>query len=291
MITTVERDGVTLRESRIVLHAGLGEKHTFVQLSDMHLTAEDGSNNELARSRAEFWTIQGGVFRGEQRVYPAEVAGIVCERIREIAPEAVFFTGDTVDYPSVANFRAAKRLLDSLGTRLIFVPGNHDEVGEDAPDELKHAFRELVGEIRDFSVTRLAPGLDAIILDDGHVRVTARQVELVRKQLDRSEAAGERVLILAHAPFLTASAMWPTRKMWGFSWMVGEEASGEDGKAMARLLRERRDVIAAVFAGHIHRESGDGEGVRYGEQYDPDDVRQFTAAPALGGFYRVIEID
>lgn len=291
MITKIERDGVMLRESRIVLHAGLGEKHTFVQLSDMHLTAEDGANDELARARAEFWAVQGGIFRGEQRVYPMEVAEIVCDRIRELSPEMVFFTGDTVDYPSVVNFRAAKRLLDSLGTRLIFVPGNHDEVGEDAPEEMKLAFRELVGDVRDFNVTTLVPGLDAIILDDGHVRVTARQVELVREQLDRSEAAGNSVLILAHAPFLTASAMWPTRKMWGFSWMVGEEANGEDGKAMAQLLRERRDVIAAVFAGHIHRESGDGEGVRYGEQYDPCDVRQFTAAPALGGFYRVIEID
>lgn len=280
-----------LSESRIVLHAGLGKKHTFVQLSDMHLTAQSGPDDELASARAEFWAVQGGVFRGEKRVYPVEVAEIVCDRIRELAPEAVFFTGDTVDYPSVANFRAAKRLLDSLGTRLIFVPGNHDEVGDDAPDDLILAFRELVGEIKDFSVTELVPGLDAIILNDGHVRVTARQLELVREQLDRSEAAGKRVLILAHAPFLTASAMWPTRKMWGFSWMVGEEANGEDGKAMAALLRERRDVISAVFAGHIHRESGDGEGVRYGEQYDPHDVRQFTAAPALGGFYRIIEID
>lgn len=291
MITKIERGGVTLRESRIELHAGLGRRHVFVQLTDMHLTAPDGVNDELAHSRAAFWADQGGVFRGEQKLVPMEVAELVCGRIREIAPEAVFFTGDTVDYPSVANFNAAKHLLDSLGTRLIFVPGNHDEVDADAPEELRRALAGLVGNVGDFDVVSLTEGLDAIVLDDSHVRVTARQVDLMREQLDRTEAAGRRALILAHAPFLTASAMWPTRRMWGFTWMVGEEASGEDGRAMARLLRERRDVIAAVFAGHIHRESGDGEGARYGEQYDPDDVRQFTAAPALAGFYRVIVID
>ena len=87
------------------------------------------------------------------------------------------------------------------------------------------------------------------------------------------------------------SAKWPTRRTWGYTWMVGEDANGEEGKAIVRLLNERRGVIAGVFAGHIHRESGDGEGARHGEQYDPNEVRQFTAAPALTGFYRIIEVD
>lgn len=294
MINRVEIEGVKLRESRIVLHAGLPEKHVFAQLTDTHLAVCDGKNDELARARSEFWAIQGGVFRGEgesERVYPNDLAELICRRIRSLSPEAVIFTGDTVDYPSAANFRRAKALFDSIGSRVIFVPGNHDEVGEDADGDTKAALFELTGGIKDVDVRSLCPELDAIVIDDKHVRVTAEQVEKVRAALDSAAGRGVKVLVFAHAPFLTASAAWPTRHTWGYTWMVGEDANGEEGKEMVRLLNERRDVIAGVFAGHIHRESGDGEGARYGEQYDPTEVRQFTAAPALTGYYRIIEVD
>ena len=294
MIQTIIRDGVKLRESRIVLHAGLAEKHVFAQLTDTHLAVRDGINDELADARSEFWAIQGGVFRGEgeaERVYPNELAAMICDRLREIAPEAVIFTGDTVDYPSAANFNRARELFESIGAKVIFVPGNHDEVGEDANEETKAALHALTGGLSDVSVTPLSAELEAIVIADAHVRVTAAQVEKVRDALDAAEMAGKHALVFAHAPFLTASAKWPTRRTWGYTWMVGEDANGEEGKEMVRLLNERRSVIAGVFAGHIHRESGDGEGARHGEQYDPDEVRQFTAAPALTGFYRLIEVD
>ena len=292
MVTKIMYRGVPLRESRIVLHAGLGKKHVFAQLSDTHLTACDGGEADgLARDRAEFWAIQGGVFRGEERVYPVELAELICERIRAAAPEAVIFTGDTVDFPSAANFREAKRVFDSIGARVIFVPGNHDFVGDDADEDTCAALREVAGDVKDVDLVPLADGLDAIVIDDKFVRVTAEQVDKVRVFLDQVADRGAKTLVFAHAPFLTASAMWPTRTMWGYTWMVGEDANGEEGKAMVRLLNERRDVIAGVFTGHIHRASGDGEGAAHGEQYDPDEVRQFTAAPALVGYYRIIEID
>lgn len=294
MITITEIDRVKLRESHIKLHVGLERKHVFAQITDTHLAVCDGKNDELAEARAEFWAIQGGLFRGEgeeERVYPVEAAKLICRRLREISPEAVIFTGDTVDYPSAANFNAARELFDSIGAKVIFVPGNHDEVGEDADEETKEALKKVAGEIKDVDVISLDKELDAIVIDDKHVRVSEKQVEKVRGALDACESEGKKALIFAHAPMLTASAKWVTRSMWGFTWMVGEDANGEEGKALVRLLNDRRNVIAGIFAGHIHRESGDGEGARYGEQYDPDEVRQFTAAPALTGYYRIIEID
>jgi 3',5'-cyclic AMP phosphodiesterase CpdA len=291
MITKIEFEGVKLSESRIVLHAGLKRKHVFAQLTDTHLAVCDGKNDELANARSEFWAIQGGVFRGEERVYPNELSELICRRLRELSPEAVIFTGDTVDYPSAANFRRAKSLFDSIGANVIFVPGNHDEVGEDADEDTKKALLELTGGVKDVEVKALTPELDAIVIDDKHVRVTEAQVAKVRDALDRIAAEGKKALVFAHAPFLTASATWVTRRTWGFTWMVGEDANGEEGKELVRLLNERKDVIIGIFAGHIHRESGDGEGARHGEQYDPNEVRQFTAAPALCGFYRIIEID
>ena len=293
MITRISIDGVQFRESRIVIHAGLDRKHVIAQLTDTHLTAKDGSETDkLADERAEFWAIQGGVFRENgERVYPVELSETICRRLREIAPEAVVFTGDTVDFPSAANFGKAKALFDSIGSRVIFVPGNHDEAGEDASPETKAALAALRGDGKDVDVIPLFDGLDAIVIDDAHVRVTAEQVSKVRAAIDDAEARGAKALLFAHAPILTASAKWVTRSMWGYTWMVGEDANGEEGKELVRLLNERRDVVAGVFAGHIHRACGDGEGAAYGEQYDPNEVRQFVAAPALVGFYRIIEID
>ena len=48
MIRKIEIDGVALRESRIVIHAGLGKKHILAQLSDTHLTLEDGSEATIS---------------------------------------------------------------------------------------------------------------------------------------------------------------------------------------------------------------------------------------------------
>ena len=293
MITKIIYEDVPLLESRIVIHAGLKKKHVIAQLTDTHITAKDGGEtDELAEARAEFWAIQGGVFRTSgERVYPVELSELICRRLREIAPETVVFTGDTVDFPSAANFRKAKEMFDSIGSRLIFVPGNHDEAGDDADDATKAALAELRGDTGDFWVTELVPGVDAIVIDDSHVRVSAEQVAKVASAIDDAKKRGRKAILFAHAPILTASATWPTRRTWGYTWMVGEDANGEEGKALVRLLNERRDTVVGVFAGHIHRQSGDGEGAEHGEQYDPNEVRQFTAAPALSGFYRIIEID
>ncbi len=254
---------------------GLTREYTFVHISDLHITAsEDEDSDEdkaLAASRAEFWKNQAGM-------YPIEANEIVAARIREISPDMVFCTGDTVDYPSRSNLRRLKAFLDALGSDFILAPGNHDDVGEDAPIELRRMFLEMTGGSPQFRVVSLE-GLDIVVINDGFVSVTEEQYRLMKNQIRK----GRPILLLLHAPVFSPAAKETVWSFWGYNWMVGEEQQSEINRRFLKLLNENRSIVRAVFAGHIHFATGDD--ADHGQT-----VLQYTAAPCFTGFYRIIHI-
>lgn len=254
---------------------GLTREYTFVHISDLHITAsEDEDSDEdkaLAASRAEFWKNQAGM-------YPIEANEIVAARIREISPDMVFCTGDTVDYPSRSNLRRLKGFLDALGSDFILAPGNHDDVGEDAPIELRRMFLEMTGGSPQFRVVSLE-GLDIVVINDGFVSVTEEQYRLMKNQIRK----GRPILLLLHAPVFSPAAKETVWSFWGYNWMVGEEQQSEINRRFLKLLNENRSIVRAVFAGHIHFATGDD--ADHGQT-----VLQYTAAPCFTGFYRIIHI-
>ena len=58
----------------------------------------------------------------------------------------------------------------------------------------------------------------------------------------------------------------------------------------SRIVNEHRDTVLAVLAGHVHLTTGDGEAAESGEGFSSEEVLQYTAAPAMCGFLRVIDI-
>lgn len=265
-----------LTESEVeLIIPGLSREYTFVHISDLHITAsEDGDSDEdkaLAASRAEFWKNQAGLF-------PIEANEIVAARIREISPDMVFCTGDTVDYPSRSNLRRLKGFLEALGSDFILAPGNHDDVGEDAPIELRRMFLEMTGGSPQFRVVSL-DGLDIVVINDGFVNVTEEQYKLMEDQIRK----GRPILLLLHAPVFSPAAKETVWSFWGYNWMVGEEQQSEINRRFLKLLNENRSIVRAVFAGHIHFATGDD--ADHGQT-----VIQYTAAPCFTGFYRIIHI-
>lgn len=254
---------------------GLTREYTFVHISDLHITAsEDEDSDEdkaLAASRAEFWKNQAGLC-------PIEANEIVAARIREISPDMVFCTGDTVDYPSRSNLRRLKGFLNALGSDFILAPGNHDDVGEDAPIELRRMFLEMTGGSPQFRVVSLE-GLDIVVINDGFVSVTEEQYRLMKNQIRK----GRPILLLLHAPVFSPAAKETVWSFWGYNWMVGEEQQSEINRRFLKLLNENRSIVRAVFAGHIHFATGDD--ADHGQT-----VLQYTAAPCFTGFYRIIHI-
>lgn len=269
----------------------------FVHITDLHATdcrpGDDPETAELAKKNAAFWaniadfcvqTPDGG----KKRLLPAETNHVIAQRIRELAPSAVFFTGDTVDFPSVTNFLSVKEYMDSLGAKCYMAPGNHDDLEGNTDEELKKAFELAVGTAQDFSVDCIE-GIDVVCIHDGFKTVTKEQVEKLRAQLE----SGRPTIVLLHAPVMTKSVKGPAESLWGDdlkAWVVGSDGQDETCMEFVRLLNEKRDVVLAVFAGHIHVTSGGGEGAENGEEFSEDEVLQYTAAPAFMGFLRVIEI-
>lgn len=273
---------------------GIGREYTFVQISDLHIACSEENDPcdavELARARNEFWSIQGGFFAynedgTETRLMPLEVCELVFDHIRTInGLDGVFFTGDTVDYPSAANFRCAKRLLSSLDVPCFTVPGNHDCVGDSATLETKEAFFDLMGDMPDYFVHEF-DGFDVIGFSDGFVRITKAQLDFLRERLSRKKP----VIILLHAPLFTDTVCSKVYPFWGYNWMVGDSGK-PDGKQTEEnfqfrdIVCEHRGQIAAVFAGHVHMNIGDDLPPADG------DVLQYTAAPAFTGYMRKIVI-
>lgn len=288
----------TLTESRVTLTmpGTSGEKllYRFIQLSDLHISCfrpeDDEEAVELAKSRMEFWQWQAGYMAkqpdGSEKNLPAyEAIELVGKRIRELEADMIFFTGDTVDFQSVSNFRRAGDFMRSLGKPWVMAAGNHDSVDENSPEELQEAYKYAVGTLDDFTVHSLGE-LDIVAANDGFVRVTAEQVEKLKAQLEK----GRPTIVLLHAPILTASAKWPVMRKWGPNWMVGQEGQCEENMEFRALLNAHRDTVLAVFAGHVHTASGGGEGIENLEEFDENEVLQYTAAPAFEGFLRVIDV-
>ena len=273
---------------------GLDREYTFVQVTDLHIAChEPGDSAEavaLADARTEFWAIQAGFFAydedgNENRIYPIEACELLAEHIRGMeGVDGVFFTGDTVDYPSAANFRRAKRFLDSLGRKCYIVPGNHDAIPEDAPEDMRQAFFDLMGDLPEYFAEELG-GLDVLGFSDGFVTVTDSQVQFLEQRL----AMGRPVIVLLHAPVYTDTAKEVVYPYWGYNWMVGDpgKPEGKQTDACFRfrdLLCEHRDQVKAVITGHVHTASGDSREPADGE------VLQYTSAPAFTGYYRKIII-
>lgn len=273
---------------------GISRDYTFVQITDLHIAChEDGDPDEaveLARSRNDFWSIQGAFFAYddegvEHRIMPVDACELLAEHIRGMDNiDGVFFTGDTVDYPSAANFRRAKKLLDSLGKKCYIVPGNHDDVDDEAPDEIKAEFGNLMGAVPEYFAEEF-DGFDIVGFSDGFVQVNERQVKFLEDRL----ALGRPMIVLLHAPIFTEAAREVVYPFWGYNLMVGDPGR-PDGKQppenfrFRELLCSHRDKIRAVITGHVHMASGDSRPPADGE------VLQYTSAPAFTGYYRLIKV-
>ncbi len=273
---------------------GLSREYTFVQVTDLHIACYEPGDPaeavELADTRNSFWSIQAGFFAydeagNENRIMPIDACELLAEHIRGMENvDGIFFTGDTVDYPSAANFRRAKRFLDSLGKKCYIVPGNHDAVGDDAPKDMRTAFCDLMGDLPEYFAEELE-GFDILGFSDGFILITDEQVAFLEERL----ALGRPVIVLLHAPVYTDTAREAVYPFWGYNWMVGDPGNPDErqtdaGFRFRDLLCDHRDQVKAVITGHVHMATGDDRQPADGE------VTQYTSAPAFTGYYRKIII-
>lgn len=269
----------------------------FIHISDLHIATfrpeDPEEEKKTAIDNTKFWTqfkffvAQDGEGK-KKTLTPLESTEVIAERIRALSPDAVFLTGDTVDFPSVTNFMKAKEFMDALDSKCFMAPGNHDRIENGADQALADAFTLAVGTNADFAVDTVF-GIDIVRIDDGLGTVTREQVEKLRLQLEN----GRPTIVLLHAPVMTESVVVPAMGMWGddlSKWVIGFNKENKENVEFLELLNSNRDHVLSVFAGHVHLITGGGEGKDSGEGFSPDEVLQYTANPTFMGFLRVIDI-
>ena len=210
--------------------AAAGGALTVVQVTGFHLSADDARVNAGLLPAA----------RGAAVLAAASAAAP--------APDAVVLTGDFTNDDSEASYVAAKRLVRAAWpapTRVLFVPGNHEDVAA-----LERVFcPEFTGPAGDCTLASapLGPGWRAVLLSTflgaGAVAggVAAPTYAALEAAFAAAAAAGEHVLLALHHPPLPPA--------------------GEVPPWAGNCLREPAPLLAALAAhacvrvalhGHLH---------------------------------------
>jgi len=200
------------------LQTGAEDPAVLVQLSDLHLRADEDGGEPGARLE-----------------HAVDAVAALQPR-----PRAVLLSGDLADEPSHAAYEQAAELLAPLGLPLHAIPGNHD--GRDllrahfgpgpAPAGTRICFAVSCGPLRLVGCDSTSPG-------SAGGELGTEQLEWLERTL-AGEPEQPTLLALHHPPVLT-----------GVRSMDAIALSAEDSVALEELLAGHPQV-RAITCGHVH---------------------------------------
>lgn len=202
--------------------------HFIVHISDTHFVEHNGLLNDAIDCDAQLAALLRSLI-GSKRV-----------------PDAIIFSGDIADTGSPSAYRRIRAMVDpmaeAIGTRVIWVMGNHDE---------RAAFRsELLGEKlatdQPYNAVFELDGLRIIVLDTtvpgqhwGELGDT--QLDWLRRQLDTPARHGT-LLAMHHPPVPSPIDLLRFFEL-------------RDQARLAAVIRETD--VRAILAGHLHYTTSD----------------------------------
>ena len=159
----------------------------------------------------------------------------------DVRPEAIVFTGDLADLAEPDAYRRLRAIVEPaaerLGSRVIWVMGNHDErlqysqeLFDEPGSEAPHDRVYDVGGLRIISLDTSVPGYH-------HGSLTQDQLEWLRAEL--ASPAPHGTLIAVHHPPI------PTPLLWAM-----EMLELEDQDSFADVIRGTD--VRGILAGHLH---------------------------------------
>ena len=156
-------------------------------------------------------------------------------------PDLVVLTGDVVDQGMASEYEMARELLAGLRTRLIVLPGNHDEREAFLRAFADHSYLPRAGPlhfvIEDAGPVRIA-GLDVTVPGQHHGSMDAAAADWLEAVLQR---APERpTLLLMHQPPFACGVPYLDAYLC------------RDGHRLASVI-ERYPTVQCIACGHVHR--------------------------------------
>ena len=178
----------------------------------------------------------------------------LAQRVRAARPELVVVSGDLTQRAKSAEFREARRFLDTLPGTLLVVPGNHDV-------PLYNVFQRFVQPYAKYR-RYISPELEPEFVDDEIAvvgvntarsaafkggRISERQIERVRERLCRLD---ERIskIVVTHHPF--------------------DLPQGHDARQLVGRARQAMAMFAScgadlLLSGHLHASHAGDTAERY----------------------------
>lgn len=239
-----------LTEKRYELR-GLDRPYTLLHISDTHMMAWDEccTAGEIAEAKASnaHWE-DGRLYFAEQygdsmaSQHQAPIEGYLKRIIglaNELMPDAVVFTGDTMEKYTEANVRFLERCMNELKMPYMIVRGNH-ELGENA------AYHGLFGN--DGAGQKLCIGnLKLIGIDDSQKSVSHETLDFLKKESGDDSCN----VILMHIPLWTDDQADRWHRI-GTYYTVREEESNETTREFLRMLKKGSFACELILCGHIH---------------------------------------
>lgn len=250
--------------------------YKFVHVSDLHIAHSYETDCAEAKATADKQAI-----RWTQKYTPKDALSRIIEHVDGYNPDAVFVTGDAVDYFSSSNISYLSGELRKIQVPVIYTYGNHESAygyypGAPFTKANYHFYEELTrGNPSHRSIDM--EDLIIAVIDDSDKKITAEQLDFIHHLGDD----GRPVLLLCHIPLRTEANEAEIMRVWGSTFLIGTDDDSDITNSFCQFIKSEESNVKAIFSGHIHF-SDTGE-------FAPGRL-QFCAAPSFSGFIRNVEL-
>ena len=241
------------------VNIGLEKPFSILHISDTHLTAVYPNEDE---KKQQLHKIRTTTFGGRQEEALRDSLDWARQHV-----DYVVHTGDLIDWQSEANFDLVKKY---FGEGVVGCLGNHEfsqhmwlsEPKETGTEQYKDLTRKKLQEVFPYDIelqSQVVGGVNFVTLDDVYGYVTARQVELFRKEVKK----GLPIVLCMHVPFHTENIWRADIRFWHDEKSrfrnVAPDPSGEykrqqDDPVTSAFIAylKTEPLLKAILAGHLH---------------------------------------
>lgn len=247
-------EGMRVTEETVIIE-GLTRKYTLLFLTDVHLVVKDGT---LSEQELQYADQRYSMFRDGDGTVSVDQFPKWITYANQMDLDGVLLGGDIIDAPTEASVDWLQEQLAGLKMPYLYVPGNHDwtfpweymtETGRQTYLPMLEGFTQGTTEINTLDFGEFV----VVGVNDSTNQVSAAALP----EYERLYEEGRPMLVLAHVPFLTQSALARSVEVWNSVLVLGGDGDGylqpnEYSADFLKMLTAADSPVELVLAGHVH---------------------------------------